>query len=70
MRHKVGMLRKIWRSKTIRFGFFVALLGGVQVYLPDYKEMLDPTIYGICTSIIGITIIMLRFLTTVPLDEK
>lgn len=63
-------IKQILKSKTVLFGLLVAVLGGIQTLLPELKEIMDPMLYGLSTFIIGLTIIVLRFITTQPLDEK
>ena len=60
-----------WRkSRTVVFGFVVTLLGAVQTYLPNVQDYISPNTYGKLTLVIGVTIVVLRYLTTVPLQEK
>jgi len=60
----------ILKSKTVVFGLLVTIFGALQFYLPAVEKLLDATTYGLITAGIGIIVIVLRFLTTVPLDEK
>ncbi len=54
-------------SKTIWFGFLLLVLGTLQTHLPELQELFDPTTYGLLTSVIGILVIILRYLTKTPL---
>jgi hypothetical protein len=64
------ILTKWKRSKTVVFGLLVALLGGVQTYLPNVDHLFAPSTYGVITFTVGMVIIVLRFYTTKPLDDK
>ncbi|MEF8758327.1 MAG: hypothetical protein V5B36_00945 [Candidatus Accumulibacter sp. UW25] len=58
------------KSKTIWFGLLVTILGALQVYLPSVQTLFDDVTYGILTAIIGVLVIVLRYVTTVPLEQK
>lgn len=56
----------VLKSKTVLFGLLLALASAVQLFVPFF-----PAEYvGYAGAIIGASIIILRFLTTVPLSEK
>jgi hypothetical protein len=65
-----GVINRWCKSRTVLFGFVVTLLGALQTYLPNIQEYIAPKTYGLLTAAIGITVIVLRFLTTVPLKQK
>lgn len=54
------------RSKTLVFGLLLTIASAVQVFVP----FLPQEYVGIAGSIIGAIIIILRFVTSVPLSEK
>lgn len=58
------------KSKTVWFGTAVTILGGIQVFLPNVKELIQPEMYGQIMSAIGLVIIILRSITSQPLSEK
>lgn len=61
---------KIHKSKMLSLGFIVAVLGAIQMYLPEIRDYLDPQVYGIVTFVVGALIVVFRYLTTQPLEEK
>lgn len=56
------------KSKTINFGLLLAIAGAVQVNLPSLQ--LDPATQGVATMVVGVIVVVLRFLTTKPVSEK
>ena len=59
-------IKKILSSKTIIFGLLLAIASAVQLFIPFF-----PSEYvGYAGAVVGAAIIILRFLTTVPLDKK
>ena len=56
------------KSKTINFGLLLAIAGVVQVNLPALQ--LDPATQGWATMVVGVVVVVLRFLTTKPVSEK
>lgn len=63
-------LKKLLKSKTLVFGFLVTVLGAVQTYLPNVQALFDPVTYGVVTAAIGVLVIVLRAVTTQPLEDK
>jgi len=61
---------RILKSKTVNFGLLLTILGGVQLYLPQLQALLTPTDYGVLTTVVGITVIVLRTVTSQPLSDK
>lgn len=64
------MFAKILKSKTIIFGLFITALGAFQTYLPNLQALFDPVTYGVLTAVVGILVIVLRFLTSTSISEK
>lgn len=62
-------LKRLFKSKTINFGLMLVVLSAVQQYLPELQGLLKDH-YGIVTALIGVSIIVLRYLTTAPVGEK
>ena len=58
------------KSKTVVFGAILAALGAFQAALPDLQALLSPAVYGYLTTAIGVTVIVLRSVTSVPLEDK
>lgn len=54
------------KSKTVMFGLLLSIASAVQLFVPFF-----PAEYvGYAGATIGAAIIILRFLTTVPVSEK
>ena len=54
------------KSRTILFGLLLAAASIIQIFIPYF-----PAEYvGIAGSIVSAAVIGLRFLTTLPLDQK
>lgn len=61
----------LWiKSKTIWFGFLLSIFGVVEASMNNFIDVMSPTFYGFSMMGVGIVICILRFLTTVPVDEK
>ena len=59
-------LKKIFKSKTVLFGLFLTITSIAEMYVQFLpKELIGPV--GVT---IGAITVFLRFLTTVPLEEK
>jgi hypothetical protein len=56
----------IFKSKTLLFGLLLAVASIVQIFIP----YLPAEYTGIVGSVISAAVIGLRFLTTLPLDQK
>lgn len=54
------------KSRTVLFGLLLAVASALQIFVP----FLPPEYVGPVGTGIGAAIIILRFLTTVPLSEK
>ena len=57
-------------SKTMWFSFALVVLGVVYDNFSYVENLIDPRLYGVCLISIGIVVAVLRFVTTMPLDEK
>ena len=58
------------RSKTMWLALAVTVLGVVYDNFSYVQNIIDPRLYGVILIIIGCVLAVLRFLTTLPLDEK
>jgi len=56
----------ILKSKTILFGLLLTVASALQIFVP----FLPPEYVGHVGAGIGAAVLLLRFLTTVPLSEK
>ena len=57
-------------SKTMWFSLALVILGVVYDNFSYVENIIDPRFYGILLIAIGIAVAILRFITTMPLDEK
>ena len=57
-------------SRTMWFSFALVVLGVVYDNFSYVENIIDPRLYGILLIFIGIVVAVLRFVTTLPLDEK
>lgn len=62
--------RGMMRSKTMWFSFALVILGVVYENFSYVQNIIDPRLYGVLIIAIGITVAILRFITTLPLDDK
>ena len=60
---------KMHKSKTMWFAFALAVLGAAMELFPYVQSLLEPKFYGIAFFIIGITVAVLRFITTQPIER-
>jgi hypothetical protein len=60
----------VMRSKTMWFSFALVILGVVYDNFSYVENIIDPRLYGVVLISIGIVVAILRFVTTMPLDEK
>jgi hypothetical protein len=60
----------VMRSKTMWFSLAMIIFGAVEMYFPYLKDNIKPEYYGPIFMVIGVTCAVLRFYTTLPLDEK
>ena len=63
-------MRGAMRSKTMWLGLALTILGVVYDNFSYVENIIDPRFYGILLIAIGIVVAILRFITTMPLDEK
>ena len=59
-------LRGALKSRTVIFGAALAVASAVQQFVP----FLPQQYVGIAGAAVGAAVIVLRFLTTLPLDER
>jgi hypothetical protein len=57
-------------SKTMWFSLALMIVGVVYENFSYVQNIIDPKYYGILLISIGIVCAVLRFVTTLPLDEK
>jgi hypothetical protein len=57
-------------SKTMWFSFALVVLGVVYDNFSYVENLIDPRLYGVFLIFIGIVVAVLRFVTTMPLEDK
>jgi len=62
--------RGAMHSKTMWFSLALMILGVIYDNFSYVQNIIDPRFYGIILIAIGIVVAVLRFVTTLPLDEK
>jgi len=62
--------RGVMHSKTMWFSLALVVLGVVYDNFSYVENIIDPRLYGVLLIFIGIVVAVLRFVTTLPLDEK
>lgn len=58
------------RSKTMWFSVALVVLGVVYDNFSYIENLIPPRLYGILLICVGVVVALLRFVTTMPLDEK
>ena len=62
--------RGAMHSKTMWFSLALVILGVVYDNFSYVENIINPRLYGVMLIAIGIVVAVLRFVTTLPLDEK
>lgn len=62
--------RGVMHSKTMWFSLALVILGVVYDNFSYVENIINPRLYGVLLIAIGIIVAVLRFVTTLPLDEK
>ena len=62
--------RGAMHSKTMWFSLALVILGVVYDNFSYVENIIDPHLYGILLIAIGIIVAVLRFVTTLPLEDK
>lgn len=62
--------RGAMRSKTMWFSLALVVLGVVYDNFSYVENLIDPRLYGVLLISIGIVVAVLRFITTMPLEDK
>ena len=57
-------------SRTMWFSLALVILGVVYDNFSYVSNLIDPRLYGVLLILIGITVAVLRFVTTQSLDDK
>lgn len=62
--------RGAMHSKTMWFSLALVILGVVYDNFSYLEQLINPRLYGIFLIFIGIVVAVLRFVTTMPLEDK
>ena len=57
-------------SKTMWFSLALMVLGVIYDNFSYVQNIIDPRLYGIILIAIGVVVAILRFITTMPLEDK
>ena len=57
-------------SRTMWFSLALVILGVVYDNFSYVSNLIDPRLYGILLILIGVTVAVLRFVTTTSLDDR
>lgn len=57
-------------SKTMWFSLALVILGALYDNFSYIEQLINPRLYGILLISIGIIVAVLRFITTMPLEDK
>ena len=64
------VMRSAMRSKTIWLGLLLVILGALYDNFSYLQSIIHPQWYGIILVVIGVAVAVLRFVTTLPLEDK
>lgn len=67
---KRATVRQMAKSRTMWFSLALVILGAVYENFSYVQNVIDPRYYGSVLIFIGVVLAVLRFYTTLPLDEK
>jgi hypothetical protein len=62
--------RGMMHSRTMWFSLALVILGVVYDNFSYVSNLIDPRLYGVLLILIGITVAVLRFVTTTSLDDR
>lgn len=63
-------VKQMAKSRTMWFSLALMVLGAVYENFSYVQNVIDPRYYGSVLIFIGVVLAVLRFYTTLPLDEK
>ena len=63
-------VKQMAKSRTMWFSLALMILGAVYENFSYVQNVIDPRYYGSVLIFIGVVLAVLRFYTTLPLDEK
>lgn len=62
--------KRALRSRTMWFSFFLMVFGALYDNFSYLQNIIDPRYYGIILVSIGVIVAILRFVTTVPMEDR
>ena len=62
-------MKRMTRSKTLWFSFILVIFGALMDNLQYLQSVINPQYYGGIMIFVGITVAILRFITTQPLRK-
>jgi len=62
--------RGAMHSKTMWFSLALVVLGVVYDNFSYVSNLIHPRLYGVLLIFIGVVVAVLRFITTMPLEDK
>ena len=62
--------RGVMHSKTMWFSLALVILGALYDNFSYIEQLIHPRLYGILLISIGVAVAVLRFVTTMPLEDK
>ena len=62
--------RGMMHSRTMWFSFALVILGALYDNFSYIEQLINPRLYGILLISIGVAVAVLRFVTTMPLEDK
>jgi hypothetical protein len=65
-----GIMRSAMRSKTMWLGLVLVIFGALYDNFSYLQSIIHPEWYGVILVTIGVLVAILRFVTTLPLEEK
>lgn len=63
-------LKNIWKSKTMLFSLLLMVFGAIELNFSLFQGLINDEVFAFASMIIGVIVAILRFVTTLPLDEK
>ncbi len=58
------------KSKTHNYGALIGIFGGLQAFLPQVREFIPEDQFGWIFIFVGVGVIVLRNMTTTPINQK
>ena len=69
-RNMRSLMRSAMKSKTIWLGLALVILGAMYDNFSYLQDIIHPQWYGVIIVAIGVAVAVLRFVTTLPIEDK